>query len=170
MSALVRVPDADYRRTLDDLIARGLLPPDIAAEAFATHRMFRHGERGPGRDGKPLGKPGERTLTVTVSREHYEINTAFRHFFGVRDWQHAAVSVYGALHVRLEDQRAIGRERQAGERSPAPLPDWYELTHLVYDHGIELGFDLRQPVYQYFPALGEDYLNIAEALHLRQPK
>ena len=50
-----------------------------------------------------------------------------------------------------------------------PLPDWYELTHLAYEHAEELGFDPLQAVWQYLPGAAEPGLNIAEALHLRQP-
>ena len=112
----------------------------------------------------------ERTLIVTVSRDRYSLEDAFANAFGIRDWQHVTVSVAGALRVRLADQRRTGRVRRGGERSPAPLPDWYELAHLAYDHPTELGLDPERPTYQYLPGRSEGSLNIAEALHLRQPK
>lgn len=152
-----------------DLLAAGA-PPELVERHLSSVQTFRHGEVPPSRDGKPAGKPGERELQVTAGPEHYDLVRAHDAFFSIRDWQRIVISVHGALHVRLEDQRKIGRQRRGGERSPAPLPDWYELTHLVYEHGPELGLDPTRPTYQYLPGTGDEYLNIAEALHLRQPR
>lgn len=109
-----------------------------------------------------------KTLFITTSTDHYTVEEAHLRFLGYRTWHHVSVSVKGALYARLKDQQQIGRQREGGERSPAPLPDWYDLTHMAYIHGKELGFDTSQAVWQYLPPPGEDKLNIAEALHLRQ--
>lgn len=105
---------------------------------------------------------------VIHSIDRFTLEEAFRDQLGIRTWRHVSVSVAGALEARLADQKRIGRERRGGERSPAPLPDWYDLTHVAYAHP-ELGFDPTRAVWQYLPPTGESYLNIAEALHLRQP-
>lgn len=142
----------DPRPVRDDLVARGLASP---AEV-ASFVSFLHVDP-------------RRTLIVIYSVDRFTLEEAHASNFGVREWRHVSVSVKGALDARLRDQKRIGRQREGGERSPAPLPDWYDLTHIVYGHP-ELGFDPGQGVWQYLPAPGEKRLNIAEALHLRQPK
>lgn len=177
MTALVRLDDRARVDSLSELVEMGLIDPIQAARAAATFRTFLHGTVAPRLSGtveRPrhvaIAKPGERVLQVTVSLERYELETAHRAWFSIRDWARAVVSVRGALWARIQEQERLGRERLPGERTSAPLPDWYELSHLVYDHGAELGFDPTRPIYQYFPGLDEPRLNIAEALHLRQPK
>jgi len=108
-------------------------------------------------------------LIVIHSIDVYDLGDAYATQLGIRTWRHVSVSVAGQLQAALADQRFLGRKRRGGERSPVPLPDWYDLTHLVYQHGAELGFNRFQAVWQYLPPVGEEYLNIAEALHLRQP-
>jgi hypothetical protein len=114
-------------------------------------------------------EPGRPTLVVQYSVDQYTLEDAFRHFLSIRRWKHLSVSVRGQWAIAMADQREIGRKRRGGERSPTPLPDWYDLTHLAYQHGAEVGFDPRFAVWQYLPPPDEPYLNIAEALHLRQP-
>jgi hypothetical protein len=140
---------------MGDLI-RHVPPPDFApiAELHGITTWFHHGSR---------------LLIVTLSMDRYDLRDAHASQFGIRTWRHAAISVQGALKVRLEDQKRIGRQRRGGERSPAPLPDWYELSHLAYDHAVEVGFDPERAIWQYLPPSWEPKLNIAEALHLRQP-
>jgi len=113
---------------------------------------------------------GMRTLIVVVSVDEFSLEDAFYHYMGVRRWQHISVSVKGSLDARLQDQKRIGRAREGGERSPAPLPDWYDLSHIAYVHARETGMDPNRPVWQYLPPSWEPRLNIAEALHLRQPR
>jgi hypothetical protein len=108
-------------------------------------------------------------LIVIHSLDEYDLEEAFLNQFGIRRWRHVSVSVRGQWAAALADQRFLGRKRKGGERSPVPLPDWYDLTHLAYEHAAELGFNRLQAVWQYLPPPGEEYLNIAEALHLRQP-
>jgi len=124
---------------------------------LAGYTMYRHGDR-------------RRELLVSTSTDRYSVEEAHFRNFGIRTWHHVTVSVQGALKARLEDQKKIGRQREGGERSPAPLPDWYELTHIAYDHAKEVGFDASQAVWQYLPPPHETRLNVAEALHLRQPR
>lgn len=160
MSRLVAV---DMRTHLDELLALGVVTKEeLAAHAYVDHRGFLH-------EGKMGGKPGERLLIVQTTLEMYDLEDAFRRTLGIRKWRHVSVSVKGALDIRLADQKVIGRRRRPGERSPAPLPDWYELTHIAYDHAAELGLDPDFAVWQYLPGRLEPGLNIAEALHLRQP-
>lgn len=137
-----------------DLVALGLATP---AEV-ARYTAYFH-DSGPGK-----------ALIVVTSTDVFSLEEAHATQFGIPRWRHASISVVGALNARLEDQRRIGRVREGGERSPAPLPDWYDLTHVAYEHAAELGFDPHQPVWQYLPPLSEKRLNIAEALHLRQPR
>jgi len=111
-----------------------------------------------------------RILIVGVSTDRYSVEEAHLRNFGIRTWHHISISVQGALKARLEDQKKIGRQREGGERSPAPLPDWYDLTHVAYNHAKEVGIDASQAVWQYLPPPTETKLNIAEALHLRQPR
>ena len=111
-----------------------------------------------------------RTLIVTTSTDHYSPETAHYSQLGIQTWHHISVSIQGALKARLKDQQKIGRQREGGERSPAPLPDWYDLTHMAYGHAKELGIDDTHAVWQYLPPPSEPKLNIAEALHLRQPR
>lgn len=153
MGALVEVPfpevlakaSPDLREMMLDLEAQG-----------AGRRFWHHAE-------------GSRVLTVQYTVDHHTLEDAFRYYLNVRHWKHLSVSVEGHLQAALDDQRRLGRKRRGGERSPVPLPDWYDLTHLAYDHAAEVGFDPRFPVWQYLPASDELYLNIAEALHLKQP-
>lgn len=162
MSALI---ESVERRdeVMADLIRRGLADP-ADFDNLIDFRTFRHGPQR-----KVITVPGDRELIVTKSRERYSLDVAHTSWFGIRLWTKVVVSVAGALEARLADQKRIGRQRRGHERSPAPLPDWYELTHLVYEHGQELGLDPVRPVYQYLPGADEPYLNVAEALHLRQP-
>jgi hypothetical protein len=142
MSDLVRVETPPAMRL--ELAAHGLDPD--------TYVNFRHGRE-----------------IVVWSVDRLSLEDAHRDAFGIRVWLHISVSVQGALAARLADQKRIGRQRHGGERSPAPLPDWYALTHLAYDHP-DLGFDRTRGVWQYLPPPGASYLNVAEALHLRQPR
>jgi hypothetical protein len=131
--------------------------------------------------------PGFRALTfrhhdprliVVMSIDEYTLEEAHVDNLGIRRWLHVSVSVEGQLQMRLADQRRIGRQRRPGERSPVPLPDWYDLNHIAREHR-ELGFDPRRPIYQVLPPLHalipeqgdplDRYANFAEALHLRQP-
>jgi hypothetical protein len=109
-----------------------------------------------------------RRLIVTLSVDHYTLEEAHLRYLGIQSWLHVCASVAGQLEARLKDQRRIGRQRDPGERSPVPLPDWYDLTHITYEHP-ELGFDRTRDVYQIIPAPGGPYTNIVEALHLHQP-
>ncbi|MGV0985029.1 MAG: hypothetical protein ACOYB2_10770 [Limnohabitans sp.] len=153
----------DMAPLIENMLALGVVTPEeLARRDFREHRAYRH-------EGPIGGKPGKRQLVVQVSVEVYDLEDSFARLFGIRKWRHASVSVKGALDIRLADQRQIGRKRRPGERSPAPLPDWYELTHLAYGHAAELGFDPDWAVWQYLPGRFEQGLNIAEALHLRQP-
>ena len=151
--SLTPLDDSEFRSIMEDLIARGLATPADIPEGLVTLRHT--GAGGP-------------DLTVTCSIETYSLEFAHAHAFGLRRWRHVTVSVAGQLQARLADQRAIGRERGPGERSPVPLPGWYDLTHVVYGHP-ELGFNPGFAVYQILPPPDAPYLNIAEALHLRQP-
>lgn len=176
MSALRELAGADVNQLIGELVSMGLVTEEELV-GRGVMRTFRHGTAPPvlkGTAERPIavniGRVGERELTITTSRERMNLERAFESFFSIRDWQRVVVSVYGALWARIQDQRQIGRQRGPGERSPAPLPDWYELNHLVYEHGAELGLDPDRPVYQYLPSRLEPYLNVAEALHLRQPK
>ena len=108
-------------------------------------------------------------LHVIASLDEYDLEEAWLTQFGVRRWRHVSVSVAGQLQAAMLDQRLLGRKRRGGERSPVPLPDWYDLTHIAYEHAAEFGFNRAQAVWQYLPPVTEAYLNIAEALHLRQP-
>lgn len=141
----------DRQGVIDDLAALKLVSP---AEVPPDMAIYYHDK-----------------LTVIFTTEQYDVWQAHAYHFGIRRWRHVSVSVQGALKVRLEDQRAIGRKREGGERSPAPLPDWYDLTHIAYAHWEDFGFDQGAPVFQLLPPPMVDgaYLNIAEALHLRQP-
>ena len=76
----------------------------------------------------------------------------------------------GQNAARLADQKRLGRPRSPGERSPVPLPDWYELAHLAYEHAAELGLDPSRATWQYLPGRGEEAINFSEALHWRQPR
>lgn len=154
MSELIR---QDPRPVIDDLEALRLLSPG-SPEVPPDMAIYYHESR-------------DRTLTVIFNTDIYEAWQAHAYHFGVRRWRHVSVSVQGALRARLADQQAIGRAREGGERSPAPLPDWYDLTHIAYAHWAEFGFDPASPVFQLLPPPMADgsYLNIAEALHLRQP-
>lgn len=128
-------------------------------------RTFEHVELGEAFKGR---RAVVKTLTVTLTLDVYTLEEAHTAMLGIRRWRHVAVGVRGSLQARLADQQAIGRKRAGGERSPAPLPDWYDLTHIAYSHP-ELGFDSTRAVWQYLPPTSEPYLNIAEALHLCQP-
>ena len=162
MSRLIQL---DAQVLVDELLALGVVTrEELARRRVADHRLFVH-------EGRYLGEPGQRELAVQTTLERYELERANAETFGIVRWRHASISVRGQLQERLKDQKRIGRTRAGGERSPVPLPDWYELTHIVYEHAEELGFDPRQPVWQFLPApaVPDMRLNIAEALHLRQP-
>jgi len=137
---------------LDELVALGLTEPGKAPPDL---RVWRH--------------PGDRELSVISDTERYDLAQANAWYFGIARWHHASVSVVGQLQARLADQKRIGRQRAPGERSPAPLPDWYDLTHIAYQHAGDIGFNPEFPVWQFLPANWMPALNIAEALHLRQP-
>lgn len=160
MSALTRESDKTADQIMSELVALGLATGNVKPEGMT---IYHHGDR-------VGGPPGDRLLIVTASLERYSLETAHEAWFSIRNWAKVVVSVGGALRLRLDDQLRIGRQRGGGERSPAPLPDWYELAHLVYEHGPELNLDPDFPVYQYLPGRLEPYLNVAEALHLRQPR
>ena len=149
------------KRMLDlDMVADLIGEDRATAERFlSTHQAFDHHP----------AQAGDHPLRVIVGIETYDLEAAFLRTWGIRRWRHASVSVVGQLQRRLADQKRIGRERRPGERSPAPLPDWYDLTHLAYEHTAELGFDPNAAIVQYLPGRQEMALNIAEALHLRQP-
>lgn len=149
MSELVAI---DLKFLLDDLASMGLVAPE---EVPSDIKVWRH--------------PGDRELSVISNTERYGLETANAFNFGITRWHHVSVAVIGQLAARLADQKAIGRQRAPGERSPAPLPDWYDLTHIAYEHCAEVGFDPEFPVWQFLPAHWMPALNIAEALHLRQP-
>lgn len=135
-----------------DTLARDGAPPELIAQWRANHGgAFTHGK-----------------LSVMLSVDVLNLEDANREF-GVRRWRHISVSVIGQNAARLADQAAIGRQREAGERSPVPLPDWYDLTHIAYEHAAELRIDPTRAVYQVLPPPGSPYVNLAEALHLRQP-
>ena len=142
---------------MSDCILTEIDRPFFPLEVPEDHRIFRH---------RQAGRP---VLTVQSSIDRYDAAEAFLHWFGVRAWRAIGVGVSGQLQQRLVDQKRLGRQRGPGERSPVPLPDWYDLTHLVSVHGIFLGVDPDRPVWQYLPPSGEPYLNMAEVLHLRQP-
>lgn len=112
---------------------------------------------------------GDRILIVTVGITTYPVDEAFRFYMGITRWRTASVGVQGSLSARLADQVALGRIREPGERSGAPLPDWYDLTHVAYVHAAAIGFDPRQPIWQVLPSAEMGFINIAETLHLRQP-
>lgn len=161
MSDLVELSAEQVEAVYADLAVLGLLESGDR-ERMSTYRIWRHGS---GRGG-----PGKRELSITTSIDRYDLETAHEFWFGVTRWAHVTVSVLGQAKLRLDDQRRIGRVREPGERSPVPLPDWYELGHLVYEHDMMLGLDRRRAIYQFFPPVGSPYLNISEALHLRQPR
>jgi hypothetical protein len=144
-----------------ELAALGLMEGQRVPDDF---RLYEHVERT-----APQGTFVLRTLTVIFNLETYDTFQAHAYHFGIRRWRHVSVGIRGSLQARLADQRALGRQREPGERSPAPLPDWYDLTHIAYGHWDELGFDPSAPVFQILPPPGSDYVNLAEALHLRQP-
>lgn len=116
--------------------------PGFVLPGLEEARMFVHGN-----------------LRVIVSNDRYSLREANATAFGIRLWRHVSVSVLGW-------QRAP--RAKAGMRSEAPLPDWYDLTHLVYHHP-ELGFDAGADVWQCLPP-PDSYNNLAEALHLLQPR
>lgn len=153
MGELIRL---DHTVILDELRALGLVE---APEVPDDYRLYRH----------LPGPEGGRELTITYSTELHEITQAAFYHFGIRRWRHVGVGVKGQLQHRLADQKAIGRQRGPGERSPAPLPDWYELNHMAYGHWEDFGFDPSAPVWQILPPPDAPYLNVAEVLHLRQP-
>lgn len=143
---LVRA-DVDYTTLVPEI------PPEIAGRFQLGHHIDRSGK----------------VLTVILSIDEYSLEEAFRENLGIRRWLHVSVGVQGQWQARMADQRKIGRQRGPGERSPVPLPDWYDLTHIAYEHP-ELGFDRTQAVYQVLPPPGDPhYVNFAEVLHLRQP-
>lgn len=107
-------------------------------------------------------------LHVILSVEDLSLEEAHERLLGIRRWRHISVSVIGQWQLAMEDIRTHGR-RGPGERSPVPLPDWYDLTHLAYDHATEFGFSPLVAVWQYLPPPSDPYVNFAEALHLRQP-
>jgi hypothetical protein len=159
-----RLIERDARPIVAELLAMGLVTEgELASHQIADHRMFLH-------EGKVGGKPGDRALGVQVTLETYDLEDAFLRTLGIRTWRHVSVSVIGQLQARLADQKVIGRVRRPGERSHVPLPDWYELCHIAYEHAAEVGFDPTAAVWQYLPGTLEPALNIAEALHLRQPR
>jgi hypothetical protein len=141
MSDLIRQP-----------IPEAILPDLAAAGMLGRYQPFHHGRQ-----------------IVVWSIDEHSLEEAWTDNLGIRRWLHVSVSIMGALDARLADQKRIGRQRRGGERSPAPLPGWYDLTHIAYGHATELGIDPTRGVWQYLPAPGESYLNLAEALHLRQP-
>lgn len=154
-------------RAAADLHSLGFIN-DAELELVArTFRVFRHGR--PDRDNIRQA-PGTRELMVTVRTQRYSLDDAHAHWFGIRDWRTVVVSIQGQNEARLAEQRRLGRQLDPGERSSVPLPDWYELAHLIYEHPAELGLDPTRPVYQYLPAQDEEHVNFAEALHLRQPR
>lgn len=126
------------------------------AAAGITYDTFLHHQNG-------------KTLILNSHISVYSLEDAHIAFMGVRRWRTMSVGVKGSLQARLADAKAIGRGRGAGERSPAPLPDWYDLTHVVYEHARETGFDPTQPVWQLLPPPDWPYINFAESLHMRQP-
>lgn len=135
-------------------------------------RTFRHTESEAETMARAVAAGGRKTspriLTVTLTVENHDLEDAHLNLLGIRRWRHVGVGVYGSLQARLRDHAKIGRKRRPGERAPVPLPDWFDLSHIVYDHP-ELGFDRTRAVWQYLPPPTEEYLNIAEVLHLRQP-
>lgn len=149
----------DERIYLAELKALGLMEGHDVPDDFRAYHHIALNDHG----------LSVRELTVIYNTEVYDPFQAHAYHFGIRRWRHVSVGVRGSLQARLADQRAIGRQRGPGERSPVPLPDWYDLTHVAYGHWDEFGFDRSAPVYQILPPPGTDYLNIAEALHLRQP-
>ena len=98
------------------------------------------------------GPPGVQTfqhgpqLVIYSDHERHSLEEAAA-LFGVRDWRHMSVSVRG-------------QER---------MPTWGELTHLVYADHPMLGFDRSRDVLQFLPPPA-DYVNLAEVLHLWQPR
>ncbi|HEY6058634.1 MAG TPA: hypothetical protein VIV06_11410 [Candidatus Limnocylindrales bacterium] len=142
----------DANGPLDELRYLGLWDGSELPEAFQTY----------------LHREGNRTLIVTFSIDRVSLETMNEYGYTARRWRHVGVGVAGSLNARLADRRKLGRGRAPGERSPVPLPDWYDLTHVVYGHP-ELGFDMTRPVFQLLPPPGAPYLNMAEVLHLRQP-
>jgi hypothetical protein len=110
-----------------------------------------------------------KVLICNVHPSEATLEEAHVRWFGIRNWWVMSVGVQGSLKARQADQRMLGRPRRPGERTPAPLPDWYDLTHLVYEHPA-LGFDKNRDVIQVLPSIHETYVNYAESLHVRQPR
>lgn len=168
MSDLIRI---DNSAALEELGALGLIPAHVVEQAKSTFQTYLHGGARPWDWRRNVQQPpGLRELSVTCSTDRYPLEEANAERFGIALWRHVTVSVRGQLQARLDEQRRLGRPREPGERSSVPLPDWYELAHLVYEHAEDLGLDPARGTWQYLPGLDDDKLNIAEALHLRQPK
>lgn len=134
------------------------IPPEMLDRLLmANYQLYLHTSNG-------------RLLIVTAGLQQHSLDEAHQWWMSIPKWQHMTVGVQGSLKARLQDQQMIGRKRGPGERTNVPLPDWYDLTHLIYEHGRELGFDPSTPIFQLFPSPDMEYINYAESLHVRQPK
>ncbi len=148
MGELIEIPMPDVTSVDPDM-------PELQ-RLMLVGRCFYHLEEG-------------KRLNVILTIDEHSLQEAFTTMFGIRRWRHISVSVQGSLKISMKDREKIGRPRAGGERTPAPLPDWYDLTHLWKHHGAELGFSRLQATWQYLPGDSDPYLNVAEALHLLQP-
>ena len=108
-------------------------------------------------DGKPPTKfyRHGRLVVIYTDHERHSLDEA-NATFGIRDWRHLSVSVFRHTELSLVDGHP-------------PLPTWYELSHLVYGDHAEFTWDKARDVLQFLPP-PSDYVNIAEALHLWQPR
>jgi hypothetical protein len=93
---------------------------------------------------------------IYTDHERHSLDEANR-LFGVRDWRHMSVSLIGWQYLG------------SNSKGEMPLPTWYELSHLVYGEHPELSWDRKRDVLQFLPPPSE-YVSIAEALHLWQPR
>lgn len=114
--------------------------PDLAAVLGSGSVVFRHGHLN----------------VIYTDHERHSLAEA-NAMFGVRDWRHMSVSLVGWQTMSTN---------MAGEM---PLPSWYDLTHLVYGDHPQIRFDRTREVMQFLPPPSE-YVNVAEALHLWQPR